>query len=157
MKFLTRLVILLLCLLMLVFSASCGKSEDKTDTSSESPAVSGNYDYDFTKMGQSVAYSQLSDFMNEPAKYLGKTMKITGDYYAQPSDDGSTTYYYIILNDTTACCSAYIEFLTNGCDYPEKSSDPENNDIVTVTATGVVDSYVELGKTYYILKADSIA
>ena len=174
MTYIRKTVIILLCLLMLLASVSCG-----SDTKTSSPGVTaasqsaadpqsgsadntsskstGKFDYDFTKMGQSVAYSQLVDFMNEPTKYMGKTIKIKGDYYAQPSDDGKTTYYWIILNDTTACCSAYIEFLSDSGNYPAKSSDPNSGDIVTITASGVIDSYDELGQTYYILRADSIA
>ena len=161
MKTLKRLTILLLCGLMLLGITACGsKPADTPDTGANTgtkTSSSETYDYDFTKMGQSVAYSQLTDFMNEPTKYLGKTMKISGVYYAQPSEDGKTTYYYITLSDTTACCSAYIEFLSDSGKYPEKSSDPNNNQLVTITCTGVVDSYEELGQTYYVLRTDSIA
>lgn len=161
-KILKNSLLILLCAAML-FCASCGsKTEnDKTSDSPPSGTSSDNandkFDYDFTKMGQSVAYAKLTDFMNDQPSFEGKTMKITGDYYAQPSDDGKNTYYYIILNDTTACCSAYIEFLAEkGVEYPKKASDAESGNIVKITASGKVGSYQEYGKTYYALMVDKI-
>ena len=169
MKFFKRTILFALCILMLFALISCGSSTDSkssnavTDASASGNAAdtaakkasTGSFDYDFSRMSESVAYSQLSNFMNSPASYVGKTVKIKGDYYITHYDETNKDYYYIILNDTTACCSAYIEFLTDGCNYPSKASDDNNK--VTVTATGVIDKYDELGQTYYYLKVDSIA
>ena len=143
----------------------CGSGKAETaDTAAKAEGSAGaaktstgKFDYDLSKMGQSVAYAQLTDFMNNQPSYLGKTIKIKGDFYIQPSDDNSKNYYYIILNDTTACCSAYIECIADGCELPAKSSNPDTGDIVTVTAEGVIDSYEEYGQKYYVLKANSIS
>ena len=157
MKLLKLISLIILCAAML-FCAACGNKTEATESDTSSKTSSNvKFDYDFTKMGQSVAYSQLVDFMNDQPSFEGKTVKITGDYYAQPSEDGKNTYYYIILNDTTACCSAYIEFLTeNGVDYPAKSSNPDSGDIVQITASGKIGSYDEYGQKYYVLMVDKI-
>ena len=161
MSILKKIILIAVCAFMTLGCVCCGSAKTETNpqksgSSNTNASSSGGFDYDLSKMGESTAYAQLVDFMNNQPSYLGKTIKIKGDFYIQSADDNSKDYYYIILNDTTACCSAYIECIANGCSLPAKSSNPDTGDIVTITATGIIGSYEEYGQIYYVLEADSI-
>ena len=95
-------------------------------------------DIDLTKMNSTMVYAQVYDMMTEPGNYIGKTVKMKGQFavYEGPSRN----YYAVIISDATACCSQGIEFrLSDERNYPDEYP-PKGEEI---TVMGVFGTYSE--------------
>lgn len=127
-------------------------SEAAVSAAAPAPAKTG-VDLDMTNMGGTIAYSQAVDFRENPDYYLGKTIKVKGNYYPTYYDPTEQYYHLIIVGDEASCCREAIEFVWTGNhtfpdDYPV-----ENAEIIIA---GVYEKYDELGETYYHLVAEEI-
>ena len=146
-----KLISLLLCAVMIVgaFSA-CGKkqSSELADDPSASAAAdteaaktsADEVDIDLTKMSGTMIYSEVLNMLQTPDNYLGKTVKMTGNFTTTENQDKTKRYFACIIPDATACCSQGIEFVLDGSyeyplDYPELNSE--------ITVSGVFDVYYE--------------
>ncbi len=145
-------VILIIVLLVSCVSA-CG-SEANTQSSpreNTSEIVEDDViDYDLTQMSSSLVYALVFDMMSRPDEYIGKTIKLNGEYYSQTSID-DIEYHYVIVADATACCAQGLEFasLDESIEMPSQSSQIE--------IVGVFQMY-KIGKSeYYHVLADNIA
>ncbi len=165
----------LFCILIVVLSilslAACGSEKDKgtaatdkqtsnssvlqnqtTEKSSESaPATSkpaqsaGGIDIDLTKLSSTMVYSEVYNMMYTPNGYIGKTVKMKGQFSYYEDPDTKAQYFACIIADATACCSQGIEFILTGehtypNDYPELGSE--------ITVTGTFEVYTENGFQY---------
>ncbi len=108
-------------------------------------------DVDLTAMSSTMVYSEVNAMMLTPDDYLGKTVKMEGNfavYYDEPSD---TYYYACIVQDATQCCSQGIEFiLTDAGERTFPEDYPVEGQIITVV--GVFDTYIEGDFQYCTLR-----
>ena len=153
-------IILLLCLMSVLFTGC--KDKDAGQTNSNNPEtqeqknatdISG-VDVDLTALSSTMVYAEVYNMMTNPDGYMGKTIKMSGPYYASFYDETGSYYHYVIIEDATACCQSGLEFIWKGehsypNDYP-----PDQTKIEVV---GVFESYEELGRTYYNLSVDDIS
>ncbi len=110
-------------------------------------------DVDVTALSSVMVYAEVYNMMTRPAEYMGKTVKIRGQYYSDYYDKTGKTYFYVTIADTSECCRQGVEFIWNGAhaypaDYPQEQSEIE--------ITGVFSSYDEDEITYYYLSVDDI-
>lgn len=127
-----KAVLALFAALLIIALTACGS--DKTANDKDT----GKYDVDLTTMSSTMVYSQVNDMIRSPEKYLGKTVKMSGDFGIYEGDERN--YYACVIADATACCSQGIEFVLEGeHKYPEDY--PEIGDEITVV--GVFDTYQE--------------
>ena len=111
-------------------------------------------DYDLTTMNADMIYATVSDMINEPSKYKGKTMRVKGPCRHAHSDEFQSDYYAILIKDATACCSQGFEFVWGDgshqwpADYPTEDTE--------VIATGTFDTYKEGDHTYCHLVGASL-
>ena len=177
-----RLFCLLLAVCMMVFLCSCGKgggedagndtlSSDEeasasaeiipTPNQQETPEKSGQaqpsagkVDVDLTVLSSSMVYSEVYNMLyNDPAYYLGKTVKARGEFSIyQLVTDGvlqpDPVSYACIISDAAACCAEGMEFVLEGNytypdDYPELGAE--------ITVIGEFQSYEENGMIWYHL------
>ncbi len=95
-------------------------------------------DIDLTKMSSTMVYSEVYNMMISPDDYLGKRVRMRGDFaYAEVE---GKYYYACIISDATACCAQGIEFVLNDerkfpDDYPSVGTE--------ITVAGVFDVYKE--------------
>lgn len=134
-----------LCVMALaaVLTAGCGGSEEAK--------IPDHVDLDLTEMSSTMVYSEVFNLMNEPDDYLGKTIKMKGQFAVYVDKNTGENYYACIIQDATACCAQGIEFETadTGMKYPEDY--PEQGDEIEVT--GVFEKYDEtLDPNYCILR-----
>ena len=127
-------------------SESTNGNEEKT--ASETTA-SSDVDIDLTIMSGTMVYSQVSNMMYRPSEYLGKTVRMTGQYSYYHDPNTGMDYFACIVQDATACCANGIEFvLTDDYvypdDYPMQGS--------TITVVGTFDTYMEGGTLYCTLR-----
>ena len=111
-------------------------------------------DVDLTVLSSTMVYSEVYNMLyNDPAHYLGKTVKARGEFSIyQLVTDGvlqpDPVSYACIISDATACCAEGMEFVLKGDltypdDYPELGAE--------ITVIGEFQSYEENGMTWYHL------
>ena len=177
-----RLFCLLLAVCMMVSLCACGKdseegagndassSNEESSASTESiptpedqqspeeseqlQSSADGVDVDLTVLSSTMVYSEVYNMLyNDPAHYLGKTVKARGEFSIyQLVTDGvlqpDPVSYACIISDATACCAEGMEFvlkddLAYPDDYPELGTE--------ITVIGEFQSYEENGMTWYHL------
>ena len=140
----------LLCLVTLLFASACGKSTSAPVVTTEmaAPAPGNTVDVDLTKLSSTMVYSEVYAMMTEPENYIGKTVKMHGNFATQ--EYNGQRLFACIVQDATACCAQGLEFepestLSYPDDYPEPGTE--------ITVIGTFDSYREEvdGNTYIYL------
>ena len=141
-----------LVLILSFLLTSCGSQQSSgSHSQSGSPSVedvlnektsesqnNSKVDIDLTSMNSNMVYSEVYDMVTQPDGYLGKTVKMTGQFAIYEGQD--RVYCACIVADATACCSQGIEFILEGePSYPEGY--PELGTEITVA--GVFDTYIE--------------
>ena len=129
--------------------------EQETSEESEQPQASSNgVEVDLTVLSSTMVYSEVYNMLyNDPAHYLGKTVKVRGKFSIyQLVTDGvlqpDPVSYACIISDAAACCAEGMEFVLKGNltypdDYPELGAE--------ITVIGEFQSYEENGMTWYHL------
>lgn len=177
-----QLFCLLLAVCMMLSLCACGKDSGKdagNDISSsdekssaqtasipapnqqEAPGKSepshpsaGKVDVDLTVLSSTMVYSEVYNMLyNDPAHYLGKTVKVRGTFSIyQLVTDGvlqpDPVSYACIISDAAACCGEGMEFVLEG-DYTYPNDYPELG--AEITVIGEFQSYEENGMTWYHL------
>jgi len=130
-----KLICFVLALAMLFALNACG---------SEGSAKSGSpVDVDLTALSSTMVYSEVYNMMYTPEDYIGKSVKMSGQFAIyQASED--LIYYACVIADATACCQQGLEFVIDGLKYPDDY--PELGDEITVS--GEFQTYME-GDTQY--------
>lgn len=148
-RLLAALLLLLLCL-----SAACARTAapaqadnvpvTKAPAGETAPAAAGEtqaeaeVDVDLTLLSSTMVYSEVYAMVTEPERYIGKSVKMEGQFAT--AESGGKRYYACIIQDATACCAQGLEFEPAGeIDYP--GDFPEEG--ATITVTGVFDTYTE--------------
>ena len=121
---------------------------EQTQTSADGVEV------DLTVLSSTMVYSEVYNMLyNDPAHYLGKTVKAKGTFSIyQLVTDGvlqpDPVSYACIISDAAACCAEGMEFVLEG-DYTYPDDYPELGTEITVI--GEFQSYEENGMTWYHL------
>ena len=130
------------------------KEQETPGESKPSQPYAGKVDVDLTVLSSTIVYSEVYNMLyNDPAHYLGKTVKANGIFAIyQMVVDGVTqpdpVAYACIIADATACCAEGMEFvLKDDLAYPDNY--PELGTEITVI--GEFQSYEENGMTWYHL------
>ena len=136
--------------------ASYGDTSGASDNSAaatsfhtaEEIKVDGDY-VDLTKQSSTMIYTTVYNMMYYPENFVGKTIKMTGNYSEYVAEDTGKRYFACIIKDATACCSQGVEFeLTSDYKYPDNY--PKEEDPITVE--GVFDLYEEGQYQYCTLR-----
>lgn len=124
---------------------------ENADRGGEKPASSssGGIDVDLTALSATMVYSEVFNMMVSPENYIGKTIKMAGQFYSSYDEIRDKRYYACLIMDATACCAQGMEFILDESyrypdDYPEEGG--------AVCVTGVFDSYEEDGCAYATLR-----
>lgn len=122
----------------------------------KSKTKSNKIDVDLNNLNANVVYSQVYLMMTDPDKFIGKRIRMSGQFNVYAAEEGNpsgvTEYYAIIIADAQACCQQGIEFVWPGHTYPEGFPEVKSN----ASVTGIFEVYEENGKKYCRLVADSV-
>ncbi len=110
-------------------------------------------DVDLTVLSSTLVYAEIYDMMFYPENYIGKTVKMRGQYYSSYYEETGEYYHYVVIEDAAACCQQGFEFIWNGehifpDDYPSDGTEVE--------VIGIFDTYEELGRSYAYIATDEI-
>ena len=164
-----KILCVLLIALTLIPLAACGREKDKMTATADSadnqapeasasqkqpsekkseskPAASeptqstGVVDVDLTRLSSTMVYSEVHNIVYTPGDYIGKTIKMTGQFVYCENPDTKAQYFTCIIGDAMACCSQGLEFVLTGKhtypnDYPEPGSE--------ITVSGTFELYEE--------------
>lgn len=123
---------------------------------SKSKTKSNKIDIDLNNLNANVVYSQVFLMMTEPDKFIGKRIRMSGQFNVYAAQEGNpsgvTEYYAIIIADAQACCQQGIEFVWPGHTYPDGFPEVKSN----ASVTGIFEVYEENGKKYCRLVADTV-
>ena len=123
---------------------------------SKSKTNSNKIDIDLNNLNANVVYSQVFLMMTEPDKFIGKRIRMSGQFNVYAAQEGNpsgvTEYYAIIIADAQACCQQGIEFVWPGHTYPDGFPEVKSN----ASVTGIFEVYEENGKKYCRLIADTV-
>ena len=79
--------------------------------------VSGNsskadksVDIDLSTMSATAIYSEVSNMMTDPKKYVGKTIKVKGYYTVSIDPSTGERHTYCLIPDATECCQQGLLF-----------------------------------------------
>ena len=113
---------------------------------SKSKTSSNKIDVDLNNLNANVVYSQVFLMMTEPDKFIGKRIRMSGQFNVYAAQEGNpsgvTEYYAIIIADAQACCQQGIEFVWPGHTYPDGFPEVKSN----ASVTGIFEVYTEDGK-----------
>lgn len=99
---------------------------------------------DLTVLDSDMVYAVVFEMMNDPQKYMGKTIKMSGTASRYTDVDTGADYYACIITDAQACCAQGIEYkLPDGEPYPDYGSG--------IIVTGTFGSYTEGENVFYVL------
>ena len=150
------LCLLTACLMVLsLFGCSAEKekpAEAPTEKQTEAQQIgSSEFDVDLTRLSSTMVYSEVYNMMTTPDNYMGKYVKMKGNFGVYTDEATGKNYYACIIADATACCQQGIEFVLKG-DYKYPDDYPELDTEITVT--GTFDTYYE-GENMYCQLVDA--
>lgn len=139
-----RIIPILLAILMIFALAACGE-EDSTPQETEpvqeaQTAESSAIDVDLTLLSSTMVYSEVYNMMCTPDDYIGKTVKMQGQFSVYHDENTGNDYFACVIADATACCQQGMEFVLEG-DYSYPEDYPELGTEITVV--GEFETYYE--------------
>lgn len=126
-----RLIAIICALCFALSFSACSKNEPIQESTTEQATVKA-IDVDLTKLSSTMVYSEVYNMMIYPDQYVGKTIKMQGQYNEYYDEETDKTYYACVIADATACCQQGLEFeVVNENDVASLS----NNDNIEVVGT----------------------
>lgn len=107
-------------------------------------------DIDLTKMSSTMVYSTVFNMVNNPTKFVGKTMRMRGEYtkYHISIDDPTQIIHACIVRDAAGCCSQGLEFVLSNRNYPSGAGE--------ITVVGTIAVQKIFGRYVCYLKESSL-
>ncbi len=107
-------------------------------------------DIDLTKMSSTMVYSTVFNMVNNPAKFVGKTMRMRGEYttYHISINDPTQIIHACIVRDAASCCSQGLEFVLTDKKYPTGAGE--------ITVVGTISVQKIFGKYVCYLKDSAL-
>ena len=149
-----KLFCVLLAALLLCTLAACGHEDTVQKPAAEDAEGTAAVDIDLTALSGIMVYSEVNSIISFPDNYIGKTVKMQGQFtiYQSTDENGAfipdKQFFACMIADATACCAQGLEFALAGRhvypdDYPELGAE--------ITVVGTFEWYEEDGCRYYRL------
>ena len=145
-----RIFIFSVICVLLLSVVGCSDSVDNTQSGAKhTDDTSASVDIDLTSLSSTMVYSEVYNMVTVPDDYVGKTVKMDGQFTAYHDENTGRDYFTCVIADATACCSQGIEFeLGDGYSYPDDY--PQEGEEICVA--GTFDTYDEGGYIYCTLR-----
>ncbi len=108
---------------------------------------SGDY-IDLTVVTGDAAFAELYAIAFDPDQFVGKTVKLSGEFTSVYDEFVSRTFYGCAIMDSTACCRQGLDF-DPAPEFVSAVQALRAGDAITVE--GVFETYVEKGVTFHRL------
>lgn len=142
------LLMVVMMLMMGLMLGGCSGSGGSDGGSSDAQSGS-SVDVDLTALSSTMIYSEVNNMMTAPDDYIGKTVKMQGNFSVYEDEKTGNYYTAVLISDATSCCSQGMEFKLKGDkkypdDYPEVEEE--------ITVVGTFGTYEEDGIKYCCLE-----
>ena len=124
------------------------ETPEKQKKDNENPKYE-KVDIDLTELSSTLIYSEVYNMMMAPEDYIGKTVRMDGDFYTYYDEFLKQYFFACVIQDATACCAQGIEFVLAG-DYTYPEDYPEEGSYIKVA--GVFDTYEDGEYIYCTLR-----
>ena len=135
-----------LLLLLIVLFACLSAAGCTTDKDSD-------VDVDLTALSTTVAQAEFQNILSNVEDYLGKTVKVSGQYYSLFVERTGNYYHYVITVPGDECCMMGFEYKLSG-DFTYPDDYPAQDTMIEVT--GTFERYEESGSSYLHIAADDM-
>lgn len=150
-----KAISIILAITILLCFAACSKSSDTKNANNENTVTEQSTisptnqkaDLDLTELSKTVVYSEVYNMLITPSDYIGKTIKMKGNFNQYSDETTGKTYNSVIIPDAAACCQQGLEFELND---DSALADTEVGSEITVI--GSFDTYNEGELVYCYLK-----
>ena len=110
-------------------------------------------DVDLTALSSTMRAAEMYNMQIQSENYVGKTIKISGNYATSYSEEMKAQYHFVLVPDASGCCEQGMEFIWNGehafpADYPEVGQ--------AIAVIGVYGVYEEAGNSFYYVAVEDI-
>lgn len=105
--------------------------------SSASSAWSADVDVDLTVLSSTMVYAEVYNMMMNPDDYIGKRVRIRGQFTAHQDTTTGTVSCGVIVKDATACCAEGFDLIM-----PEDAVYPDDYPVqdAEITVTGILQA-----------------
>lgn len=110
-------------------------------------------DLDLTTMDSNMVYSEVYKMLYYPEDYIGKIIKMRGQFSSYHDEYSGNTYFACIIQDALACCSSGLEFSLKDNSYEYPKDFPVEGENITVI--GRFSTYLD-DDIQYLSLADSV-
>jgi len=104
-------------------------------------------DIDLTKMSSTMVYSTVFNMVTNPTAFVGKTMRMRGEYTTYPIS-AAETIHACLVRDAAGCCSQGLEFVLSDGKYPAGANE--------ITVVGTIAVQKVSGKDVCFLKNSAL-
>ena len=124
-----------------------------TESLSESSSVPSEnsdeeFDIDLTIDNPDLIYAEVFAMVYTPEDYVGKTVKMKGQFVFYYDEEKDQYYYACLIKDAMACCAQGLEFIPAGdCVYPDDFPPA----LTEINVTGTFNTLEDDGETYCAL------
>lgn len=100
---------------------------DESETASP-PTENTKVDVDLTGLSSTMVYSEITNIFLYPEKYIGKTIKMRGQFVPYKDSKTGAQHFACVAADATACCAQGFEFIPSDsgfdpADYPKPNTE----------------------------------
>ena len=96
-------------------------------------AYASPVDLDLIFMSSTAIYSEVYNMMTTPQDYVGKTVRVIGNFSSGQDPEGNMVFACVIP-DATKCCAQGMQFFWEG-DHTYPDDYPSNGEIIIVEGT----------------------
>lgn len=122
-------------------------SESVTETPAET-TTNDEYEIDLTIDNADLIYAEVFAMVYTPEDYVGKTVKMKGQFVFYYDEEAGMYYYACLIKDAMACCAQGLEFIPAGdCVYPDDFPPA----MTEINVTGTFNILEDNGETYVAL------
>ena len=106
------------------------------------------FDIDLTIDNADLIYAEVFAMVYTPEDYVGKTVKMKGQFVFYYDEEKGVYYYACLIKDAMACCAQGLEFVPAGdCTYPDDFPPA----MTEINVTGTFNILEDDGETYCAL------
>ena len=116
-----RLLIIIICALMSLSVSGCVKEEPEQPTDLPQTAEERKVDMNLSPMSFQMLYATIENIENNPHKYQGKIIQISGKFATEQNSHSGETVYCLYQLDGPGCCQAAmsLELRNSGSELPQ--------------------------------------
>ncbi len=120
------------------------KADEDFDSATAGPLEIKKVDIDLSMLNYNIASAQIFNMLIETDSYLGKTVRIKGQFFSNYDEDNKVRHYSVLIWDATACCQTGLQFIPRGNpvypdDFPEEMADMEVTGILRMKLLNGMD------------------